>query len=326
MKTTPTAALEVLLGMPPLSTWIVKEAMAAFLRIRDAGSWRARGRKESYAAIALRAEREVPICAIRGQEYIWKTVGFSRATLGSYATVFQAEVFAILMVTQREDVKNCTEERIFICSDSQAALRAISSPRTRSMLVQECGDALESLARQKEVGLVWFPGHMGIQGNERADQLARLGSGEPPQGPEPILGISRGSINGALSRWAYRRLGMSWRMNTGCRQAHNFLDGPDMSKTVWLLNLGRRALNQMVGILTGHCRLRRHLHLMGIEESPLCPECGEGEDTPIHLLGHCIAFGRLRHKVLYHSQVHSIVLDRHKNDCQEFSLLQFAGI
>ncbi|KAJ8917695.1 hypothetical protein NQ315_005142 [Exocentrus adspersus] len=30
---------------------------------------------------------------------------------------------------------------------------------------------------------------------------------------------------------------------------------------------------------------------------PLCPECGEGEDTPIHLLGHCIAFGRLRHKV-----------------------------
>ncbi|KAJ8912276.1 hypothetical protein NQ315_016774 [Exocentrus adspersus] len=180
--------------------------------------------------------------------------------------------FAILMVAQREDVKNCTEERIFICSDSQAALRAISSPRTRSKLVQECGDALESLARQKEVGLVWVPEHMGIPGNERADQLARLGSGKPPQGPEPILGISRGSINGALSRWAYRRLGMSWRMNTGCRQAHNFLDGPDMSKTVWLLNLGRRALNQMV-------------------------ECGEGEDAPIHLLGHCITFGRLRHKV-----------------------------
>ncbi|KAJ8913189.1 hypothetical protein NQ315_009026, partial [Exocentrus adspersus] len=87
---------------------------------------------------------------------------------------------------------------------------------------------LESLARQKEVGLVWVTGHMGIPGNERSDQLLeRLGSGEHLQGPEPILGISRGSINGALSRWAYRRLGMSWRMNTGCRQAHNFLDGPD---------------------------------------------------------------------------------------------------
>ncbi|KAJ8917982.1 hypothetical protein NQ315_011435 [Exocentrus adspersus] len=103
------------------------------------------------------------------------------------------------MVAQKEDVKNCTEERIFICSDSRAALRAISSAKTRSMLVQECGDALESLVRQKEVGLVSVSGHMGIPGNERTDQLARLGSGEPPQGPEePILGISRGSINGAL--------------------------------------------------------------------------------------------------------------------------------
>ncbi|KAJ8914772.1 hypothetical protein NQ315_013275 [Exocentrus adspersus] len=202
------------------------------------------------------------------------------------------------MVAQREDFKNCIEENIFICSDSQAAFRAISSPRTRSMLVQEDGDALDSLARQKEVGLVWIPGHMGVPGNERADQLARLGSEESLQGPEPILGISRGSINGALSRWTYRRLGMSWRMNAVCRQAHNFLDGPDRSKTAWLLNLCRRALNQMVGILTGHCRFRRTLHLMGIiEESPFCPECGEGENTSVHLLGHCIAFGRLRHKI-----------------------------
>ncbi|KAJ8921785.1 hypothetical protein NQ315_008411 [Exocentrus adspersus] len=50
----------------------------------------------------------------------------------------------------------------------------------------ECGDAMESLGRQKEVGLVWVPRHMGIPGNERADRSARLWPGDPCQGPEPI--------------------------------------------------------------------------------------------------------------------------------------------
>ncbi|KAJ8912273.1 hypothetical protein NQ315_008320 [Exocentrus adspersus] len=116
MDTTSTAALEVLLGLPPFSVWMMRKAMAACLRIRDA-----------------------------------------------------AEVFAIWMVVHREDVKNCAEGQTLICSHSQTALRVISSPRTRSILVQEYGDALESLARQKEMELVavcWVPGHMRILGNE----------------------------------------------------------------------------------------------------------------------------------------------------------------
>ncbi|KAJ8918804.1 hypothetical protein NQ315_011088 [Exocentrus adspersus] len=40
------------------------------------------------------------------------------------------------------------------------------SVSSRTILVQQCGDALESLARQKEVELGWVPGHMGISGNE----------------------------------------------------------------------------------------------------------------------------------------------------------------
>ncbi|KAJ8918272.1 hypothetical protein NQ315_014142 [Exocentrus adspersus] len=108
----------------------------------------------------------------------------------------RGEVFAILMVAQRQDVKTVQRKGSSSAQTAQAALRAISSPRTRSMLIQECGDALESLARQKEVEFVSALEHMGIPGNERADQLARLGSGEP------IRRISRGSIHGTLSRWA----------------------------------------------------------------------------------------------------------------------------
>ncbi|KAJ8918235.1 hypothetical protein NQ315_014105 [Exocentrus adspersus] len=115
-----------------------------------------------------------------------------------------AEVFAILMVEQREDVKNCTEERIFICSDSQAALRAISSPRTRSsMLVQECGDALESLDRQKEVGLVWSRDIWEFQGTRGLINWHVSGQGNLLRGRNQSLGsreeVSMGpSVNGHI--------------------------------------------------------------------------------------------------------------------------------
>lgn len=43
----------------------------------------------------------------------------------------------------------------------------------------------------------------------------------------------------------------------------------------------------MVGVLTSHCRLRWHSTLIGIEKDSLCLECGEGENTTVHFLGHC---------------------------------------
>ncbi|KAJ8920668.1 hypothetical protein NQ315_004807 [Exocentrus adspersus] len=88
------------------------------------------------------------------------------------------------VVGEQEGGKRVTikKEKILICWDSQAAFREISLPRTKSLLVQECGDALESLARQKGVGLVWVLGHMGIPGNKRTDQLERLGSGGTSSG------------------------------------------------------------------------------------------------------------------------------------------------
>lgn len=57
----------------------------------------------------------------------------------------------------------------------------------RYTFVQQCGDALESLARQIKVELVPVPGYKGIPVHEKANQLARLQPGAPGQGPEPIF-------------------------------------------------------------------------------------------------------------------------------------------
>jgi len=39
----------------------------------------------------------------------------------------------------------------------------------------------------------------------------------------------------------------------------------------------------VTGLLTGHNTLRRHLHLIGLLDSPLCRRCGAKEETSAHI-------------------------------------------
>jgi ribonuclease HI len=67
------------------------------------------------------------------------------------------------------------EKYVSICSDSQAALRALQAAKT-SPLVRQCQKVLNDISTQHTVGLYWTLGHAGVRGNEIADKLARDGS------------------------------------------------------------------------------------------------------------------------------------------------------
>jgi hypothetical protein len=68
----------------------------------------------------------------------------------------------------------------------------------------DCHQCLVKLAEYNRIELVWVLGHMGIDGNETADQLARQVCAIPLTGPVPSLGISakvvRGVIRDCMSR------------------------------------------------------------------------------------------------------------------------------
>ena len=76
---------------------------------------------------------------------------------GRYTTVFQAEIYAILACAYEIQFQNRPEKYICICSDSQAALKALQAART-SPLVHQCQKVLNISARHM-VGLYWVPGH-----------------------------------------------------------------------------------------------------------------------------------------------------------------------
>jgi hypothetical protein len=54
----------------------------------------------------------------------------------------------------------------------------------------------------------------------------------------------------------------------------------------------------VIGLLTGHNTLRRHLHLMGLTNSPLCRRCeAEGENLAL-IVCECEALAALRYVYL----------------------------
>jgi hypothetical protein len=53
----------------------------------------------------------------------------------------------------------------------------------------------------------------------------------------------------------------------------------------------------LIGLLTGHNTLRRHLHLLGLPDSPLY-RCGVKEENSAHILCECEALASFRHVYL----------------------------
>jgi hypothetical protein len=67
-----------------------------------------------------------------GQVYMGEKVTLS---LGAYATVFQTEIFVISACAKECMGRAYTGEHIYICSDSQAALKALEALRVTPKLI-----------------------------------------------------------------------------------------------------------------------------------------------------------------------------------------------
>ncbi|XP_036144334.1 uncharacterized protein LOC114255717 [Monomorium pharaonis] len=331
MRTTPVAAMGVLLGVEPLNRVVVAAAATAAYRLRCESRWKAGALHTRFpkgilsgTIFAIGQDRRPVIRTFeRGYRIsfpgrwewngskepvpwdgeVWFTDGSRTSAgseaglycqrdragivvlLGEHATVFQAEVLAIMRCAQ-----NLLE------SD-----RALEGLRINSRLVRDCKCVLDELAEKNDVGLIWVPGHAGIKGNEMADLLAKEAAETRLLGPEPAVGISFCLGRGRIRSWLRDQHLEYWKEETEskCRQARVML-GECLSRNLArsIRSLGRGDARLATQLLTGHGDLNYHLHKLGRSDTPSCRLCGEEEETSLHILGNCPALVGPRTRLL----------------------------
>jgi hypothetical protein len=164
-------------------------------------------------------------------------------------------------------------------------------------MVQQCQKTLNDISTRHTVGLYWVPGHAIVWGNEITDKLARDGSVQWFVGPEPFLGVSRQNIRRKIKRWMDKQHLILWHGPCSTqRQAQELICDPDLAtRARRLLSFNRTQSGVVIGILTGHNTLRRHLYIMGLSNIPTCRKCSTEEETSVHILCECEALASLKH-------------------------------
>ena len=178
-------------------------------------------------------------------------------------SIFTAEMTAINRVL--EHLKTATfHEEVVIFTDSLSAVQAIDAgeSKARPNLTIEIINNIDELAKNgKQCEIHWIPSHVGVEGNEAADILAKESTThaivDVHVNPElqDIYADIEMRIN---SLWQTR-----WDEETKGRHHHTIQPEVD-GKIKYIDRNNRRKETFLTRLRLGRCRLKHYLHQMGI--------------------------------------------------------------
>ena len=82
-----------------------------------------------------------------------------------------------------------------------------------------------------------------------------------------------------------------WRVNP---HRNKFITNYSKKRSEELLKMNSNQIRVVAGLLTGHCRLNKHLKTMRLTQDPLCRFCRREPETSEHILCDCEVLERKR--------------------------------
>ncbi|GBM68105.1 hypothetical protein AVEN_27844-1 [Araneus ventricosus] len=184
--------------------------------------------------------------------------------LKSHNSVFQAELAAIHCAANWAASKNVS---INIHTDSLSSIAAIKSASARSSFVNNIKQDLVKIKHL--VGLSWVKAHVGIEGNELADQQAKLAT---TTGVDTIIPAPRSYVKRLLNKLMIKEWNDYWRQ-------YNSTSGARVRE--YLEHVSPKFLTHskfLIFFLSGHGPFPFYLCRFKILDSPLCV-CGQVGDA-----------------------------------------------
>ncbi|XP_063893008.1 uncharacterized protein LOC135117540 [Helicoverpa armigera] len=223
---------------------------------------------------------------------LWDSTTETKAlklTLPSYCTVYQAELLA-LQKAATEALKR-RENTFGIFSDSMAALQTVTNVSAPHPLAVETRDTIRRCKLQnKSVSLFWIKAHTGLEGNERADQLAKEAALKSKKKPDydlcPISFVKRQIRMRSLDEW-------NGKYKAGETASGTKLFFPDAISAYGIVR--KIDLTYIrTQIFTGHGGFSSYLTRFKCKENSSCA-CEPGvEETVAHILLECPITERAR--------------------------------
>ena len=209
--------------------------------------------------------------------------------LEDHCTVYQAEMYAIYEAVNYIE-KRCKGKTVTIYSDSRSSLDALMDRSHNSPLGVSIHRTLASVKLDSTtVNFAWVKAHIGIDGNEAADEAAKQATEKHSAKVYtsfPISYAKRLIKEEAMKLWRHE-----YRSAVQGSTTRLFL--PSLDDAISLRSATDLTF-EMTQVLTGHCFSREYLTRFHIMTDDNCPCDGNTHQSLVHLLMSCPRYDAYR--------------------------------